>query len=156
MGHHEYRKAQATPQIPNQRVEFSSRYWIEPGGRLVEKDDFRIKREGAREAGALAHPPRQLGRVLLACPLGKPDDADLERCDLIHQTQRHLIIFLQRDLDILSNRQRTEQRAIFKYDPPALFDLSMIDVTHRQNIVPAHLCAPCDWSVETDNSPRQG
>src|SRR6516162_5275341 len=155
MGHHEYRKAQATPQIPNQRVEFSSRYWIEPGGRLVEKDDFRVEREGAREARALAHPPRQLGRVLLACPLGKSHDADLERCDLIHQPHWHLIIFLQRDLDILSYRQRTEKCTILKQHPPTLFDLPVIDITHRQNIVPEHLCAPGDGSVEPDDGPQQ-
>src|ERR1700736_1456438 len=70
MGHHEYREAEAAPQVPDQDVEVGSCYRIEPGGGLVEKDDLRIESEGAREAGALAHPPGQLGRVLLASPFG--------------------------------------------------------------------------------------
>ena len=55
---HEYGKAQAAPQIPDQDVEFAGRYRIEPGGGLVEKDDFRVERKGARKPGPLAHSPR--------------------------------------------------------------------------------------------------
>ena len=57
VGDHEYGEAQAAPQIPDQDIEFTGRYRIEPGGGLVEKDDFWIEREGARQAGALAHSP---------------------------------------------------------------------------------------------------
>src|SRR5437660_7911271 len=50
VGHHEYREAQTAPQIANQRVKIAGCDWIEPGGRLVEKDDIRIERKGAGQA----------------------------------------------------------------------------------------------------------
>ena len=136
-------------------IEFAGRYRIEPGGGLVEKDDFRIEREGAREAGALAHSPRQLRGVLLSGPFGKSDDADLERRDLIHQAQRHVVVFLQRHLDVLRDRQRTEQRAILKQHPPVLFDLPLIVITHRQSIVSENLDIARNRSVEADNGSQQ-
>src|SRR5215472_13518457 len=53
--HHEYRQAEATPQVANQDVEIPSGDRVEAGGGLVEKNDFRIESKGAREARALAH-----------------------------------------------------------------------------------------------------
>src|SRR5215831_15869659 len=55
MRHHEHREAQARPQVPNQYIEVTGRYRVESRGGLVEKDDFRIEREGTCKARALAH-----------------------------------------------------------------------------------------------------
>ncbi len=60
MRHHQYGKPEAAPQITDQLVEFPGSDRIEPGCWLVEKDNFRIERECARKAGALAHSARQL------------------------------------------------------------------------------------------------
>ena len=104
MGYHEYREAQTAPQVANQSVEIAGRDGIQPGRGLVEEDDFRVEGEGPRKAGALAHPTGQLGRIFFSCPLGEPDDADFESRDLVHQTRRHGVVFLQRHFDILRHR----------------------------------------------------
>src|SRR6185295_17628641 len=51
MGHHEHGETEAGSQIPDQFVECAGRYRIEPGGGLVEKHDFRVKRQSACETG---------------------------------------------------------------------------------------------------------
>ncbi len=60
MGHHDHGQAEAGPQIPDQFVERPGRDRIKPRRGLVEKHDFRVERQGASEAGALAHTPGQL------------------------------------------------------------------------------------------------
>jgi hypothetical protein len=55
VGDHEDGKAKRLLQGTDQRVEFPGRDRIKSGGRLVEKHKFGIKREGARERGALRH-----------------------------------------------------------------------------------------------------
>src|SRR6266446_7862066 len=155
MGYHEYREAQTAPQVANQGIEIAGCDGIEPGRGLVEKDDFRVEREGSRKAGALAHPTGQLGRIFFSCPLGEPDDADLESRDLVHQTQRHGVVFLQRHFDVLRHRQGTEERAILKQHSPPLLDLPSIDITVRRYLVPENFDAARDRPVEPDDGAQQ-
>ena len=51
---------------------------IEAGRRLVEEEDIRIERHGARHAGALEHAAADLGRVELL-EAREPDERQLQR-----------------------------------------------------------------------------
>ena len=57
VGDHEDREPQALLQLANQHIKFGGGYGIEPGGRFVQEKQLRIQRQGARQAGTLAHAP---------------------------------------------------------------------------------------------------
>src|ERR1700730_11507074 len=155
MGYHEYRQAQTAPQVANQGVEIAGGDGIEPGRGLVEKDDFRVEGERPRKTGALAHPTGQLGRVFFPGPLGEPDNADLESRDLVHQTQRHGIVFLQRHFDVLRHSQGAEESAILKQYSPPLLNLPSLHITVRQYLLPENFDAAGNRPVEPNDGAQQ-
>ncbi len=155
MRHHEYGKPEAASQITDQLVEIPSGDRIEPGGGLVEKDDFRIERQSAGKSGALAHSARQLRGKLAPGILGQADHADFGGRDLIHQAERQPVEFLERHLDILCDRQRAEQGAVLKQDSPAFFDVAPRGIVHRQEVAAEHLDPAGRRPVEPDDRPQQ-
>ena len=104
MSRHDYGQAETGFQIADQPVERGRRDRVETRSRLVEEQDFRIQRQGARQPGSLAHAARELRRKLLPGILGKAHDADLGRGDLVHKRLRHRAVLAQRHLDILDYR----------------------------------------------------
>ena len=54
---------------------------VEPGRRLVEDEQLRVRRERDRDDDALLHPARQLVRVALGDPLRVGDLDPLERLE---------------------------------------------------------------------------
>src|SRR5439155_17605827 len=114
-----------------------------------------VEREGPGKAGTLAHPTGQLGRVFFSGPLGESDDADLESRDLVHQTQRHGVVFLQRDFDVLRHRQGAEERPILKQHSPPLLDLPSLHITVRQYLLPKNFDAARNRPVEPNDGAQQ-
>ena len=66
VGDRDGRGAEALHAVDDQIVDDVGHDRIETGGRLVEEDDLRIGRDGARQADALLHAARKLGRIELA------------------------------------------------------------------------------------------
>ena len=58
MSDHEHGQPQGAAQRANEVVEFVGRDIVQIGSRLVEKQDFRIEGEGARQRRALGHAAR--------------------------------------------------------------------------------------------------
>src|SRR5579862_5154206 len=75
--HQKHGEIEAGLQIADQLVEIGGGDRIKPGGRLVEKQDLRIERKGARQPGALAHAARELRGNLSAAASGRPTMAIL-------------------------------------------------------------------------------
>src|SRR5690606_10731350 len=66
MGDQEYAEAEGVAQGENQLVEGRGADGVEPGGRLIEKEDVRIQGERTGERCALDHAAGQLGGKLAA------------------------------------------------------------------------------------------
>src|SRR5262249_719132 len=155
MGYQKYGETKAGFRVPDQLVEGAGGYRIEPRRRFVEKHDFRIERQGARQAGPFAHASRELEGIFRPRNLRQPDHIDLDRRDLVHQAQRHVVVFLDRHLDVLRDGQRAEQRAVLKQDAPTVFELSPLTFGHPQNVAPKHLDLAFYRPVEPDDRAQQ-
>ena len=105
MGHHEDGDAEAALQTAQQFIEGGGADRVEAGGRLVEKENFRIERQCARQSGAFAHAPRQLHRIFRRRFRRQADQTDLERADLLHHIDGQLGMLEQRHFDVLRHRQ---------------------------------------------------
>ena len=75
--HHEHGQTQALLQVPHQRVELRRGDRIEARGRFVEKQQLGIERQGARQAGPLAHAAGQLRGISSGGIRRQPDHAEL-------------------------------------------------------------------------------
>jgi hypothetical protein len=83
--HHEHRQAERFLQCLDQGIEIAGRDRIETGGRLIEKDDRRVQRQGARQRHALGHAARQFGGKLVAVLRSQADHFQLGRGNLVQQ-----------------------------------------------------------------------
>ena len=108
MGHHEDRNAEAPLQAAQKLVERRRADRIQAGGRLVEKKNFRIERQGARETSAFAHAARQLHGIFRRRIRRQTDKTELERGDLLDHIERQIGVFEQGHLDILRHGQGRE------------------------------------------------
>src|SRR5712692_1678772 len=66
VAHHDRGEPEPPVQLADQGVDRVDEDRIEPGGRLVEKDDGGLGDQGARDGHALAHAARHFGGVLVA------------------------------------------------------------------------------------------
>src|SRR5262249_49359636 len=107
----------------DQLIEIAGADGIQSGCRLVQKKDFGIKGQGARERDTLNHTARKLRRVFAVHVRPEADHLQLVDGDFSHQAVRDIEIFEDRELDVLTDRERGEQRTLLKKDAPAPLDL---------------------------------
>src|SRR3989442_460045 len=116
VAHHHRGEAEAPVEILDEPVDAVHEDGIEPGRRLVEEDDLRLRDERPGDRHALAHAPRDLLRVLgadaLQSHLGQPH---LHALGDLRAAQAGLLA--QREGDVLRARQRVEERAALEDDP---------------------------------------
>src|SRR6266496_2915814 len=126
--------AEAPVQLRDQRVDATRDERIEVGGRLVEKQDSRIEREGARERRALDHSARKLGRKLDARVRLEPGELELHRRNPFLIFRWKLRMLAQRQHDVLGDRKRRKQCALLEQhaDERSLFGLT--DAKHRLSV----------------------
>ena len=106
MGDHIDRQPHRVAQFPDQLIELSRTDRVKAGCRLVQKNDIRIKCEGARKSSPLDHAAREFGWVFRCCIAWQTDKLKLQIGQLIHQRARQVEIFTHRHLDVLEHRQR--------------------------------------------------
>ena len=114
VGDHHHGEAERLLQRADQLVEGGGTDRIEPGGRLVEKEDLGIERQRPGEPGALAHAARELGRELVGSARLEPGQRQLEPGDLVDQRRPELVPGLERHGDVLRHGERAEQSAVLK------------------------------------------
>src|SRR5207237_1397036 len=77
--------------------------------------------------------------------------ADLGHHELVEQPLRDLKIFAHRKLDVLAHRERGEQRALLKQDPPAALDAAALRGTRRIQIDAENLDTAGNLRHEADD-----
>jgi hypothetical protein len=82
---------------------------IEAGGRLVEEDDFRIGRDGARQPTRFCMPPDNSDGESAPLPARGPPCELFDR-DVARLLARHAAALDQAEGDVLPDRQAVEQR----------------------------------------------
>ena len=155
MGYHENGQAQSALERPDQFVEVARADRIEAGGRLIEEHQFRIERERTRQRHALDHAARQFRRKAVGNLRPQAHHRELRRCDLVEQPLRDGEIFAHRKLDILTNGQRREQRALLEQDAPAPLHRAARGGIGGIEIDAEHFDAAGDLRHEADDGARQ-
>ena len=127
VGNQEHRQVERILQFPGQLIERCRTDRIKARCRLVQKQQLRIERQRPGKSGALAHAARQLGRIFARRFNRQTGQHDLVESDFMAQLIADLgIEFLERDFDVLSHRQRREQRPALEQHPPAAADIDIV------------------------------
>ncbi len=134
MGYHENRHARSLLQGQDQFVEFVSADGVEPGGGLVQEQDFGIERQRAGKRHALDHAAGELGGIFPIDVGLQAHHFELGDRHLGGQARRKIEIFEDRKLDILAGGERGEQRALLEQDAPSPLDRPMRRVLHLVEI----------------------
>src|SRR5262245_40665778 len=134
---------------------------IEAGVGLVEEHDVGVQHERAREAGALAHPARELVGHLVAGAL----EADLAQArvdDLLDLVLALVGVLAQREGDVVPQVHRAEQRAVLEQDAELLAHLEQLFVLHPGHRLAVHehvalvRIQQADHVLDADRLPRPG
>ena len=80
MGHQKYREPECGLQLADQNIKRRRANWVEACGRLVQKHDLGVQRDGAGKTSPFAHAPRQLGRIVGQRILRQADHAHFDPC----------------------------------------------------------------------------
>src|SRR3954454_6885634 len=96
---------------------------------LVEEHDVGIEHERAREAGALAHPARELVGHLVVGAL-EADLAQAPRDDLLDLVLALVRVLAQREADVVEQVHRAEEGAVLEQDAELLAHLEEVVVGH--------------------------
>jgi hypothetical protein len=124
---------------------------IEAGRWLVEKQDVRVQRHRARQAGPLAHAAAELRRIEVL-EAREAHQRELERRDVADRGRGQLGELLDRQPDVLGERHRAPQRAFLVQDPDPAQDplptlrvrrpearVVVVDVAPRRRHEPDHV-----------------
>jgi hypothetical protein len=86
--HHHHRETEFLLQHPEQLDEVLAAIRVETGGGLVENEQLRLQRQGARQSNPLDHAARQLGGHQTGVARFKLDHAEFEQ----HQIGDHRLV----------------------------------------------------------------
>ncbi len=129
VGNHHYRQRKSPLQLQHEAVEGRRRDRVEAGSRLVEEQDGGIEGEGPRQRRALGHAAGELGRVLGRRVLrAEPDHPDAQQREVLQHGLGHREVLADRQLDVLGDRQRGEQRAALEHDAVAPLDREQLAI----------------------------
>src|SRR5690606_11381306 len=142
-------------QVVDELVEGGGADRIETGGRLVEKEDFRIEREGARKAHTLLHAAREFRGVKRARRVAQADHRDLDRGKLVHQLLGEVEMLAIGNLDVLGDGERGEERAVLEEHAPAPLVQAPLVLRQRREIETEDADAPGIRLLEAENGAEQ-
>ena len=128
---------------------------IEPGGRLVEKQNIRVESERTGQSGTLAHAPGQLGGIFVAGLRRQSDQGYLHGRDLLDERLGHPTMLAYRHRDILGHRERAEERAVLKQDPASLLETPAFAERELRHFLPEDLDGPGIRPSEPDDAAQE-
>ena len=111
MGDHDHGGAETVAKLSDQIVEQRGRHRVQSGRRFVEKQQFRIERQGPGHAGAFAHAAADFRRVVVLEP-GETDERQLERHEVADVLARQIGVFAERQGDVLGEGHGTPEGAL--------------------------------------------
>ncbi len=121
VGDHEHRQVKAFRESLDQGVELLGPDRVEPGGRLVEEQQFGIQGQRPGEGDALAHAAGKLRRAQVAGEVGQARHGQLEIGEVVDQRDRQGGVLAIGRADVLAHAQGREQGpALEQHSPAAL------------------------------------
>src|SRR5216684_8016739 len=153
--HHENGQPEVAAQPLDELVVVRRADRIEAGRRLVQKQHFRVERQGAGQAGALAHAARKLGGPLVAGVRRQADQSHLERGDLAHGWLFQAGMLADRHDDVVGHRERGEQRAVLELHARPGLQVALGLAVHRASVDSQDLNGPLARLVEADDGAQQ-
>ncbi len=119
MRDHDDRQAEEVAQLAHQFVDLAGALGVEAGGRLVEKQQFGVERQGTRQRRALHHAAAEFGRILRADLRLETGHGQLPGGDFVDQAVIEPGVLAQRQANIFADGQRAKQAAALEHHPPA-------------------------------------
>jgi hypothetical protein len=143
-----------TLEVDEQLIDLAGGDGIEAGARLVDEQQRRAERHRPREAGALPHPSRELGRHLVVVCL-EPDLRQLVAGRAAHGSIRQLALMpAERKRHVLSHGQRVEQGGILKEKSHTLPDARQPPAVERRDLIVVHEHAARIGAHQPDDVPE--
>jgi len=156
MGDQEHRQPQRLLQLAGLFVERSRADRVQPGRRLVQKQQVRVQRQRARQPRPLLHPARQFRRIFGTSLGRETSHPDLVGGDFVAQFRADIgIIFADRHFDIFRDGQRGKQRAALKQHAPTLADRQRLIVGTADHRFAKDVDFPLVRGLKADDRPHQ-
>src|SRR3954453_3494850 len=137
VGDHAVGAAVLLVHLHDQLAQQSGAHGVEAGVRLVEEHNVGIQPQRAREAGALAHPARQLVGHLVDRP-AQPDLLEPAHDDLRDLLLALVRVLAQRERRVVEHVHRAEQGAVLEQDAELLAHLEQLVVGHVGDRLAVH------------------
>src|SRR5687767_13590024 len=131
--------AQVVHALLDQLVDDLAHDRIEAGGRLVEKDDLRLGRDGTGQGHALLHAAGQFSRIELRDIRAKADGSELPQRDLLGFGAVEALAGDQAERHVLPDRERIEQGAALEQHAELVHDLFALAGRHARDLVAVDL-----------------
>ena len=151
MRDHDDGQAVQFAQLANQQVDAVGAVGVEPGGGLVEEQQFGVERERARQRGTLEHAAAELRRVLRADLALQAAERELPGGDLVDQGVLQRRVFAQRQAHVLQHAERGKQAAVLEHHAPALAQLQGLRIVDRAQVRTQHAHAAAVGVLQQDH-----
>ena len=102
--------SQVSSGLPPAPIELVRTDRVESRGRLVQKQQFRVQGQGARQSGALLHASAELRRAVVL-EAAKSHLFELDPDHYLDSGRSQVRMLDQGQGDVLANRHRSDQRA---------------------------------------------
>ena len=122
-------------QVDHQLVEAGRGDRIQPGRRLVQKQQRGIERQRPRQRGALDHAAGELRRQLRAGVERQADHAQAQLRQRLERRVRSVEVLADRQLHVLGDGQRAEQRAVLERHAVAALDGEQFRIAHLRDVL---------------------
>ncbi|MNE02026.1 hypothetical protein D3C80_944870 [compost metagenome] len=155
MGDHEDRQIQIVRQVADQLVEGGGADGIQPRRRLVQEDQLGVQRQGAGQADALAHPPRQFRRLQIERLGLQSDHGDLHLGQFADHIARQVGVFDQGRCDIVQHGQGRKQGPLLEQDAGPALDLRRLGLGHLIAFMAEQLHRPALGLLQADDGVEQ-
>ena len=152
---HDDGQAEQLAQLDHQLVDAGRAGRVEAGRRLIEKQQFRIERQRARERCPLEHAAAQLGRILRPGLGLEAGQGELPRRDFIDQRIIQIGMLAQRQPDVFAHVQGAEQAAVLEHDSQAPAQVEHRLLVERLNVGPEHPDRAGVRAVQQDHFAQQ-
>jgi hypothetical protein len=135
---HDNAQAKDVAQLEHELIDAGGAVGIEPGSRLVEKQQLGVECQRTRQGRAFHHATAEFGRVLVADLGFESGHRELPVRNLVDQGVVKPGVLAQRQPDILQHRERAEQAAVLEHHAPALAQCQGVQVRDALQVNAEH------------------
>src|SRR6185437_1853479 len=155
VGHHEHRQPQGTLQCRYKAIEVTGADRIKARCRLVQKHDFRIESQSARQRDTLGHAAGQLRWNFSQYARIEPDHFEFGSRHFIKQLGRKIEVFAYRELEIFADCQRRKKRTLLKQYAPSSLDCLTLGIGRLRKVNTQYLDAAFALRQQADDGSHE-